>query len=975
MLIVACLCAYLSGWAQNYDVVEPSVGGTFKVGKIYYTVTSTEPRTVSVCRNADNYWIPYSGVINIPKSVTLDMGIKSWTYAVTGIAADAFDNRDTIENITIPSSIIEIEKYAFGYGFSTGQLTIEDGDDDLVMHNYSFYVASVRSKKTYIGRNITLPESPGTNCSAFANSALNNVTLGPKVKKIGTCVFEGAGITSIILPAGLESIGTRAFKNNWLTSISIPASVINMESDIFRDCRYLTKVIFEDGNKSLELGQWTTSGFDGYGYACTIDSLYLGRSLIGSNPFGHASINHLIIGRDVNSFPVNDEFFGISDLQSIAVSWESEEDVINMGMNSTVLFSDDTYNNATLYVPGGTVPIYQNTEGWKKFKTILPKTYQVTITASSGGVVTMNDTVAVSDATDSRWVKREADVSFTIMEEDGYDLKSVTMNGENITQQALDGLFTIESLTTDVVLEVEFAALPRYSVTATASNGGTITPASATVISGRNTTVTMSANEGYELKSVTVNNVDKTSEVVDGVLTLSNVQENKTVVATFQKLRYTIAAAECEHGSISLSANEVEWDASATATFTPAAHYEVATVSVNGDDRTAQLSNNKLTIANIRQAITVGATFRLQNFAVTETHNAGGNVSLSAGMAQWGSTVTVTITPDDEHLVKRVTVNSVDVTGDVADNEYTVTVEGATAITVTFESKPYFSVTATSTAGGTATVGNGSVMWGRSTTVTLTPDECHELKNITVNGEDRTDEVVDDVLTLSDIRENTAVVATFGIITETITMATSSGAPREMKGYSSDRGLDFTHVADVKAYIASFFTKEHTTYLTRIYVVPPHTGIVLKTDNPGVTVDVPTTNEDVYIANLLMPAVENVTVKPTETIDGVDYRNLMVGMLNGTSTMGFVEFSSQVVRSNNCYLRVPVSFYNSAASARSVGGLNMVFDDEVEATGIQAIEEYQNEETGNTYDLGGRKVNNSRKGLVIKNGKLIYVKP
>lgn len=109
---------------------------------------------------------------------------------------------------------------------------------------------------------------------------------------------------------------------------------------------------------------------------------------------------------------------------------------------------------------------------------------------------------------------------------------------------------------------------------------------------GNGTTLSLTPNEGYELAGVTVNNVDRTSEVVDGVLTLSNIQENKTVVATFQKLRYTVSAAECEHGSILLSATEVEWGSNVTATLTPATHYEAATVSVNGEDRTSQLVGN-----------------------------------------------------------------------------------------------------------------------------------------------------------------------------------------------------------------------------------------------------------------------------------------------------------------------------------------------------------------------------------------------
>lgn len=207
-----------------------------------------------------------------------------------------------------------------------------------------------------------------------------------------------------------------------------------------------------------------------------------------------------------------------------------------------------------------------------------------------------------------------------------------------------------------------------------------------------------------------------------------------------------------------------------------------------------------------------------------------------------------------------------------------------------------------------------------------------------------------------------------------ITMATASGAERSMIGYSSRYGLDFTGVSDVKAYSAVAFTKDYVTYLSRIYVVPPYTGVVLRTETPGITVDIPTTGEDVYMANLLQPAVSNTTINPTETIEGVEYGNLMVGKISGTETMGFVKFNTPVVRSNNCYLRVPLNFYNSLASAPQQNGLTFVFDDN-ETADIRSINESVSSADDKVYDLQGRPVTTTKKGLVIKNGKLIFIKP
>ena len=580
----------------------------------------------------------------------------------------------------------------------------------------------------------------------------------------------------------------------------------------------------------------------------------------------------------------------------------------------------------------------------------MPTAIGVTMTATAGGSISLGD-VTVTDDTQLLQVKPNSVLTFEITPEETHFLESLVMNETDVTSQVVNGLFTPTDLSEDIELTATFTAKPYYSVTATASTGGTATVGSASVMWGNSTTVTLTADEGYMLKVVTVNGTDKTSEVVDGVLTLSDIQENKTVVVTFQKQRFAVTATECENGSITLSANEVEWDASATATFTPATHYEVATVSVNGEDCTAQLGNNQLTIANIRQAINVGATFRLLSFTVTETHNAGGSVSLSAGIAQWGSNVTVTMTPDDEHFLESITVNGVDVTDNVADDEYIITVDGTTAVVVTFVAKPYFSVTATSSAGGTATVGSASVMWGRNTTVTLMPDEGYELKSITVNEVDMTDEVVDGVLTLSDIRENTSVVATFGIITETITLAKATGGT-----YCTNIDLDFSGIDGLNAYIACGFNPdEGVVWMMRVDYVPANEGILIK-GTPG-TYEVPHRRTGFRYNNMLVGSHVKRTLPVSE--DGYYNYVLKDGLFCPSS-------GSASVGVNKAYLRIPMSWVASPARE-----LTMELIDET--TGISGIK--NNVENGTRYyNMNGQRVEKPKKGLYIKNGKKIIIR-
>jgi len=205
----------------------------------------------------------------------------------------------------------------------------------------------------------------------------------------------------------------------------------------------------------------------------------------------------------------------------------------------------------------------------------------------------------------------------------------------------------------------------------------------------------------------------------------------------------------------------------------------------------------------------------------------------------------------------------------------------------------------------------------------------------------------------------------------TIAMKTGSGADRTMIGYSSQYNLDFTGINDVKAYIVIGFTDTKGVLMARVNVVPANTGVVLKSDVAGVEVEVPITTSDVYYANLLKPAVNNVTIYPTEDIDAVNYTNLMVGKL-ANEQMGFVNLPSSKAYSNKCYLQVPTAFYTGAASARE-GGLEMEFVD-TETTDIRSLMHKGSATNDAYYDLQGRKVTPVKKGLYIHNGKKVIVK-
>ena len=86
----------------------------FEVDGIYYNITSSTDKTVSVTYRGnynDSYFNEYSGVIVVPETVTY----SATTYTVTSIGESAFSPCSSLTSVVIPNTVISIGEYAF-YG-------------------------------------------------------------------------------------------------------------------------------------------------------------------------------------------------------------------------------------------------------------------------------------------------------------------------------------------------------------------------------------------------------------------------------------------------------------------------------------------------------------------------------------------------------------------------------------------------------------------------------------------------------------------------------------------------------------------------------------------------------------------------------------------------------------------------------------------------------------------------------------------
>lgn len=140
-------------------------------------------------------------------------------------------------------------------------------------------------------------------------------------------------------------------------------------------------------------------------------------------------------------------------------------------------------------------------------------------------------------------VQRDGNLTFKVVPEDGYRVRRVHANGQRFS--VIDGFCTINNITDDMQIEIVFEAC-LYKVKLSLGKGGNISAQGGAVDGdlqfGASRVYVISANEGYEIDTVTVNG--KEVEVVNGTFTVDNVGEDCEIVVSFKETEKSIFAKD-----------------------------------------------------------------------------------------------------------------------------------------------------------------------------------------------------------------------------------------------------------------------------------------------------------------------------------------------------------------------------------------------------------------------------------------------
>ena len=309
--MVVMLCMSVAGFAQE---------ATAEVNGIFYRFTSGRSfgyENSGVWKNSE--WYPnvatvikdpnisysvtnvdtYQGDVVIPEKVTYN----NIEYTVRGIESEAFRNCRNLTSLQLPSTLIHISSSSFANCVQLAEINLPKafwGFESSAFNESSFTAINVdEDNPDFTSEDGVLYDKNMTKVLAFPTKKTGSYRVPSTVTSLSTSVVNNVSINELIIPASVTEIkGNNSMMYYGTTNEGIK------------------KLVIEDGDTELEIGQGTNSiglyddyntYINGYTMFNRVENLYLGRNIKHSNStnlcFAGSPLTNIEIGAKVTRFP------------------------------------------------------------------------------------------------------------------------------------------------------------------------------------------------------------------------------------------------------------------------------------------------------------------------------------------------------------------------------------------------------------------------------------------------------------------------------------------------------------------------------------------------------------------------------------------------------------------------------------------------------------------------------------------------
>ena len=544
-------------------------------------------------------------------------------------------------------------------------------------------------------------------------TSLSKINYPESLSSIGSSAFYGCSkLPSPVFGNQLETIEGSAFNNcTSITDVTIPGSVTHIGQSAFVGCSNLRNVKFDKSDKEITLeangagNGWPFNNLE-------LDSLILNRVL---SQIGKVQPKHVSFGEGWES--ISSSLF--SNLNSI-VSLSLPSTLKSIGSNT---FGDCTKLDS-IFTQAKEPPTCGNSnvfssEVYPKARVKVPmgsrrKYAGANVWKNFANIITEGSLLVTVDYDSSKG--------------------EVTINGENTDSLELD-----EGEALDIIVK---------------------------------------PLTGFSIESMTANGEDCTDRLVNGALHYDEISDTVAFAVKFAPIMLDIKLpSDIKGGRVEINGSK---DAPSSLQYgsrvelRPVADtgYQLKKFGVNGK-MVALNANGVYVIESLTEAINVETVFEIIRFKAAAKYDSGRGVVLFNGKTgdadvDYGTSLTITATPNEGNYVDRMTVNGSAVSREQLGKPVTISrVTEDIAVEVAFEIYTYVVAAKYDTALGSVTVngseGSADIAWGADAVVAITPAYGYQIASVALDGKDVTEsvDVTSGTFVISSVKVQHSIVVAF----------------------------------------------------------------------------------------------------------------------------------------------------------------------------------------------------------------------
>ncbi len=393
-----------------------------------------------------------------------------------------------------------------------------------------------------------------------------------------------------------------------------------------------------------------------------------------------------------------------------------------------------------------------------------------------------------------------ATIDFVLTPDSGYHIATLLIDGVDAMSRLDGNTLTIDNISADVDVAVAFEQT-MYALTLNASGNGNVVYGDSTL---RNKSQYFSVGEfadavisivpdaGYHIASVMLNGEDAMSRIdSEGLLALNSVTDATTVAVVFEQTMHQLSVVVEGYG-INAIFGETTIESGQFVTFdvaelsNPVIQFEssavgpyiVGLLTLNGTDVTSQIEQQRFTLPSVERNDTIVVRV-VWGGPVMELTAEGSGVMEYLDQTLRDSTdtffifyapVSVNVVPDAEARILKIEKDGIDITADYNTSIGTanrisilsgpVTAQDDVRLHVTFINTYELKVM-TMEGDSVKNIHISRLDEGQNDTISIVPDDGWILSGVTVNGDDRTSDVENNMIVIADIREAMNVVVTY----------------------------------------------------------------------------------------------------------------------------------------------------------------------------------------------------------------------